>query len=150
MIMKLVKYHRPFGAFDGLFEGLNSGLFPAFPRMYGEDVASDSPPQRLPRTNIEETEKEFVFTMEMPGLTKKDVEVSVENETLTVSGEKKVEKEEKKGWLRREIRSMRFERSFSLGNEVDLEKITAKMEDGVLFITLPKKTEKVGRKVDVV
>ena len=147
--MKLVKYHRPYSVFDGLLEGLNGGLFPAFPRMHGEDVVSDAPPQRIPRTNIEEIEGNFVFTMEMPGIAKKDVEVSIENDTLTVSGEKTVEKEEKKGWLRREIRSTKFERSFSLGNEVDLEKITAKMEDGILTITLPKKMDKIGRKVDV-
>lgn len=147
--MKLVKYQRPFDVFDSLFDSWNRGHFPAFPRSAQEFDGKESEALRLPRTNIEEVEGSYVFTMEMPGLAKKDVEISLENDTLTVKGERTVETEKKNGWLRREIRSSKFERSFTLGKDVDQEKIKARMEDGILNVTLPKKPEKVGRRVDV-
>jgi HSP20 family protein len=145
--MKLVKYNKPYNMFDELFGGLSHGFFPA--RSCGVDSDEKSAGLRLPRTNIEEKEDVYTLTMEMPGLAKKDVEVSIEKETLTVKGGKSEQSEEKDGWLRREIRSSSFERSFSLGSEVDVENIKAKMSDGVLVITLAKVAQKVGRKVDV-
>lgn len=148
--MTLVKYRRPTGMFDGLFDSWNRGFFPALSRSCGVE-ATDEAALRLPRTNIEETKDSYVFTMEMPGLAKKDVEVSLEDDTLTVRGEKveKSEEKEDKGLLRREIRSSKFERNFSLGNQVDQEDIKARMDEGILTITVPKKDEKVGRMVDV-
>jgi HSP20 family protein len=145
--MKLVKYHKPYNMFDELFGDLSRGFFPA--SACGVDSTEKAPGLRLPRTNIEENDDGYTLTMEMPGLAKKDVEVSVEKDTLTVKGEKSEKTEEKDGWLRREIRSSSFERSFSLGSEVGAENIKAKMSDGILVITLPKVAEKVGRKVDV-
>jgi HSP20 family protein len=153
--MKLVKYHPHHGPFDALFENLNSNFFPA--RSTCGPQARRDASQRLPRTNIEETESAYVLTMEMPGLSRKDVEVSLEGDTLIVKGDRvvdKVEKDEKaempkSGFLRHEIQSSKFERSFSLGNEVDQENIRAKMQDGILIVTLTRKTEEVGRKVDV-
>ncbi len=99
---------------------------------------------------MEETADSILFTVELPGLSKKDVEVSVENETLTIKGERvdKSERKEETGFLRREIRSSKFERSFALGERVDQDNIKAKMDDGVLTITVPKKEASVGRKVD--
>ena len=126
--MKLVKYHRPFEVFDSLFDSWNRGLFPSFPRLDSEDAAKSSPVLRLPRTNVEERDDSYVFTMEMPGLTKTDIEVTLENDVLTVKGEHTQEKKDSEGWLRREIRSSKFERSFSLGNDVEQEGIKAKME----------------------
>lgn len=148
--MKLVKYSRPYNVFDTLFDNWTRGLMPTLHGALGVESAEETV-QRLPRTNIEEKDDSFVFTMEMPGLAKKDVEVSLENDMLCVNGEKVEKSDEKKdkGFLRREIHSTRFERSFSLGNEVDQDGIKASMADGILTVTLPKKKEKVGRKVDV-
>ena len=153
--MKLVKYSPHCGPFDGPFENFDGGFFPALSRAGSEARREVS--QRLPRTNIEETDSAYVLTMEMPGLAKKDVDVSLEDDMLTIKGERVVEeagKDEKadkpkRGFLRREIGSAKFERSFSLGNEVDPENIRAKMEDGILTVTLSRKSGKVGRKVDV-
>jgi HSP20 family protein len=148
--MKLVKYHRPYSAFDNLLDSWNLGLFPALTRSPGSSEPED-PALRLPRTNVEEKDDRFEFTLEMPGLAKKDVEVAIENDTLTVKGEKveKSDEKEEKGILRREIRSSRFERSFSLGRDVDQDNVRAKMEDGILTITVPKTEDRVGRKIDV-
>jgi HSP20 family protein len=124
-------------------------LFPSFNEFFGgQSVRHAASDFRLPRTNISETEDSFVFTLEMPGLTRKDVEVTLEDDELVVKGER-TEKQEDKGLLRREIRSTKFERAFTIGNAVEQDQIKAKMEDGVLTVTLPKKPEKVGRKVDV-
>ena len=149
--MKLVRQHRPMDVFDHFFNNLDRGWFPVAGTCTAEPT-TDEATLRLPRTNIEELEKSFVFTLEMPGLARKDIEVSLEADKLTVKGEKKEDKAESNGddkVLRREIRSARFERSFSLGNEIDQDTIKARMEDGVLTISLAKKAEKVGRKVDV-
>ena len=150
--MKLVKYHRPMDMFDHFFSNWDRGLFPV--SGSSEDNGTlEKQPLRLPRTDIEEKGDGYVFRMEMPGLSKKDIEVSLEDDTLTVKGERTEEKAEKNGGkdriLRREIRSSRFERSFALGSEIDQENIKARMEDGVLTITVAKKAEKLGRKVDV-
>ena len=91
--MKLVKYQRPFGALDTLFDSLNGGFFPAFSSSVDD---SEEPNLRLPRTNIEETDDSYVITMEMPGLSRKDIEVSLENDKLSVKGER-VEKSEEEG-----------------------------------------------------
>ena len=146
--MKLVRYN-PYNPIDRVFDNLSRGLFPSIHEFLGDESrwpATDD--LRLPRTNISETEDNFVFTLEMPGLTKKDVEVSIEDDALVVKGER-TEKQEDKGLVRREIRSTKYERSFSLGNAIEQDQIKAKMENGVLTLTLPKKPDKVGRKVDV-
>lgn len=148
--MKLVKYHRPYNPLESFFDHWNLGLFPALSRSHGV-AETDEPALRLPRTNVEEKGDGFVFTMELPGLAKKDVDVSIENDTLIIRGER-VEKTENggdRGFLRREIRSSKFERSFSLGEYADRDNIKAKMADGILTITVPKKEDKVGRRVDV-
>ena len=103
---------------------------------------------RLPKTNVNETDKEFVLTMEMPGVEKKNIDVALENDKIIVTGEKS-EKPETQGLLRREIRSEKFRRSFSIDNSVDRDAIKAKLEHGVLKVTLSKKAESVGRKVSI-
>jgi len=129
-----------------------------FPSLFREFLESEADredevsPHRLPLTNVTETEDAYVFSMEMPGITKDNVDVSVEGDRLIVKGvseSKSEEKSEEKGFIRREYHSTHFERSFSLGNEVDAERVSAKMRDGVLTVSLSKKKEKVGRKVDV-
>jgi HSP20 family protein len=139
--------HNPI---DRAFDHFNHGLFPFFNGFTrGETEMDVKENSRLPRTNIDETDDKFVFSMEMPGLTKKDVEVSLEKDVLLIKGER-TEKTEEKNLLRREIRSMKFERSFKIGDVVEQGNIKAKMENGLLTVILPKKPEKVGRKVDVV
>jgi HSP20 family protein len=150
--MKITKYITPASQLDSVFDRL--GL-PAFDRFFG-DVNIESPQNwatvRLPRTNIRESEQAFEFTMEMPGLSKEHVEVNVEGDVLTIKGaksESSPEQSVEKGVLRREFRATRFERTFNIGDAIDRENVKAKMENGILTVTLPKSAEKVGRKVDV-
>lgn len=146
--MNLVKFNT-LNPIDRLFDELNRGwLLPFHGFGNGDLWSEDAEAMRLPKTNIQENDDSYVFSMEMPGLDKKDVEVTLENDVLTVKGER-TEKTEAKNLLRREIRSTKFERSFRVGEGIEQNEIKAKMENGMLIVTLPKKPEKVGRKVDV-
>lgn len=108
-------------------------------RMLEESPESEGHNSWLPAVDIHETEETFIVEAELPGIDKKDVKVNVENGMLTLSGERRYEKELKQENRHRIERSYgRFVRSFSLPSQVDAAKVAARMEDGVLRITLPK------------
>ena len=137
--MFLTKY-KPGLTFGSFFDSIDRDLFP--------EMKTSRESFRMPMTNINETESGYVVTMEMPGVLKKDVDVAIDGDDLIVTAERS-EKLESEGLLRREIREEKFRRSFSLGRTIDRDNIKAKLESGVLKITLAKKAESVGRKVDV-
>lgn len=106
----------------------------------------------MPATDLVEHDKEFEITAELPGMEEKDIEINVTRDMLTVKGEKREEKEEKKKDYYMSERSYgSFHRSFRLPDGVDRDKIDAKYEKGVLTITLPKTTEaqKQERKIPI-
>lgn len=99
-----------------------------------------------PKIDIYEDEKKIFFDVEVPGISKKDLNISVHDNILTVTGEKKKETEQKgKNFFRAERSYGSFTRSFTLPDEVNTEKIDAKFTDGILKIeiekALPKKPE---------
>ncbi|MDH5627257.1 MAG: Hsp20/alpha crystallin family protein [Candidatus Krumholzibacteria bacterium] len=142
-----MKYESPATPIDRLFDRLNWG-FP-LERVFGDAESTEEgwASIRLPRTNIAELDDAFVFSMEMPGLDKQDVSVNIEGDTLIVRGEKS-EQHEEKGLIRREYRSTKFERSFNV-NGINRDAVKAKMENGILSVTLPKAPDKVGKKVEI-
>ena len=104
----------------------------------------------LPAVDIYENDDAFVATADLPGLKKEDIDVSLEDSVLTVSGERKFEASEGEGTFRRVERSYgTFRRSFTLPRGVDAAKVEAKFEDGVLTLTLPKSEIAKGRKITV-
>ena len=111
----------------------------------GETMASWSPAM-----DVLETEDSVVLRAELPGLTEQDVEITVENNVLTLRGEKKFEHDESEGNYRRiESRYGSFYRSFSLPTSVDKERIDAKFANGVLQISLPKAEKAKPKKIAV-
>ncbi len=92
-----------------------------------------------PDFNIKESDKQFTLLADLPGLTKKDIEIDVSEGVLTISGERK-SKEAKDGdvWLTIEQSSGKFNREFHLPENVDESTISAKFKNGVLTIELPK------------
>ncbi len=93
----------------------------------------------IPAVDIRETDDALLVHAELPGIAKKDVHVDVHDGVLTVSGERKYEKDVKEENVHRTERSYgRFSRSFSLPRTVDADKVDATMKDGVLEIRLPK------------
>jgi len=109
--------------------------FTEFPKHFSEQFAGAV----TPRIDMSETDKEILVKAELPGLTEKDVEISISRDLLTLSGEKKQEKEQsEKGWYRMERQYGSFRRSIPLPYEIDSEKVEATFKNGLLSIKLPK------------
>jgi len=104
----------------------------------------------VPPVDVYEDEHNLVLKLEVPGVEENDLNVSVENSTLTIQGERKFEKEEKEeNFHRIERRYGSFLRTFKLPNTVDSEKVDASYEKGILKITLAKKAEAKPRQIKV-
>jgi len=115
------------------------------PRFY-VDGESDF----MPRVNIVDTEDHVEMSFEVPGMDKKDFKVSVKNRVLSVSGNRKSESEDKgKNFIRTEIRTGSFCRSFTLPETVDSEKIQADYKDGILVLTLARREEAKPKEIEV-
>ena len=97
----------------------------------------------IPAVNIKESNEGFEVEMAAPGMSKKDFKIELENNLLTISSEKREEAEKKEGdrYTRKEFSYQSFSRSFSLPEVVDADKINARYENGVLFLSIPKKEE---------
>lgn len=105
-----------------------------------------------PRVDVTEAEHELVVKVELPGMTEKDVEVSINRDQLSISGEKKEEKEHsEKGWYRMERQFGTFSRTIPLPCDVDKDKAEATFKHGVLSIKMPKTTgqRNVGKVIPV-
>jgi HSP20 family protein len=105
----------------------------------------------VPSVDIFETDKhDLVLRAELPGMTREDIEVTVENGTILIKGEKKFDPEVKEENYRRIERAYGvFHRSFTLPNTVDAGRVTAEYKNGVLTITLPFKEEAKPRTINV-
>ena len=109
-----------------------------------------APSAWLPSVDVFEDKESLKIVAELPGLKPEDVKITLENSTLTLRGEKKQVAEEKTERVHRYERSYgSFERSFSLPNTVDVEKVEAGFENGVLTITLPKAEKAKPREIAV-
>jgi HSP20 family protein len=102
---------------------------------------------KAPAVDIVEKEKVYEITAELPGMDESNIDVKFSDGTLTIKGEKRDEKEEKKNYCLSERRYGSFQRSFGVPDGVDADKIEANFKNGVLTVTLPKteqaqKTEK--------
>lgn len=104
----------------------------------------------LPVVDVEQAKDALVLRFDLPGIRREDVAIEVEGRTLTVSGERKEEKEEKhEGYYSRERLIGRFTRSFMLPENIDESKIEAKVKDGVLTVKIPRPAEQKPRKVEI-
>ena len=117
------------------------------PRAEEKDVLASS---WAPSVDIYENENEVVLAAEIPGVDEKDVEIKVEDNNLTLRGERKFEKETKEENYHRIERSYgSFFRSFALPSYIDQDRIEAEHENGVLKIRMPKRSELKPRKVKI-
>lgn len=130
----------PYGGFGSLgrvrkeFDGFLNSLFydEALPAWRGEELF-------VPKVDVKETDQAIEITAEVPGLKPEDIELTLTGDLLTLKGEKKNEREEKKENYHLVERSYgSFQRSFRLPVEVDRQKLEATHKDGVLRVTLPK------------
>ena len=108
----------------------------------GFDAAPLAPAAFTPRLDVKESDAEYVVTAELPGLEEKDVEISLEDDVLTIRGEKRAEHtDENAGYKHVETVTGRFERRLALPTEVDAESVSATSKNGIITITLPKRAE---------
>lgn len=108
----------------------------------------------IPAVNIKETDNKYEVQVASPGLKKEDFNIDIDHNVLTISSEKKEEKEEKDGEkiTRKEFSFTSFKRSFSIPENVDTSKINATYNDGILTLDLPKKvatTEDSKKKISI-
>ena len=104
----------------------------------------------MPRVNIKDSKDEITLTLELPGMEKKDIRVMVKDDVLTVSGDRNFKSEEKEdGFVRTEINTGSFSRSFTLPDTVDGEKISADYKNGMLEIKLTKREEVKPKEIEV-
>jgi HSP20 family protein len=123
-----------------------------FRNSYGSEGAEESLTNTsfAPTVDVYEDEHSVTLKIEVPGIDEKDIDVRIENNTLTVHGERKFEKEEKEENFRRVERQYgSFTRSFTLPNTVDPEQVKANYEKGILKISLPKKAEAKPKQIKV-
>ena len=119
----------------------------AFTRLWSEP--NENRPW-TPAVDIYETENELVLKADLPEVSLKDIDVRVENQTLTIAGERKFEKDEaQKGFHRIERSYGKFVRSFAIPNVFNTDSISAEFHNGVLSVTLPKKEAAKPRQVKV-
>jgi len=96
------------------------------------------------RTNVEEKEKEYEFTIEVPGIDKKDINISLENGYLYIQASKN--SKEESNYIRKEIKEGKYSRAFYIGENYNEENISASFNNGLLYINIPKKVEKDTKK----
>lgn len=150
----LVRYPRtsqlfsdPF--FGGLDRLMSDDIFTPFslvsaPR--GENPANGW----IPPVDVRETADGYEFTAELPGLSKDEVGITIEDRVLNLTGERKLEgTEDRNSYQRVERTYGTFTRSFTLPNEVEQDKVEAKFKDGLLTVTIPKAEESKPRKIEI-
>ncbi len=104
----------------------------------------------IPAMDLVETDENFVLRADLPGLSEKDVHIELEDNVLTIAGERKTEHEERKdGYYRIERASGAFQRSLTLPEGVDADAIKAGFEHGVLEVRIPKPEQRKPRKVTI-
>lgn len=103
-----------------------------------------------PALDVRETADEFIIDAELPGLTKKDVDITFEDGVLTLSGERRMEEQtEDKGYRRVERRYGSFSRALTLPREIDADNVTAAFQDGLLTVRVPKKETAKPRSIKI-
>jgi HSP20 family protein len=130
-----------------------SSLFDWSPFRRSNLTAEDeniSVPEWAPLVDIAEDQKEYLIKVELPEVQKDDVKVTVESGTLTISGERKAEKEEKGRKFHRVERFYgRFERSFSIPDDAEASDVKAEFKDGVLRVHLAKSEKARPKQIEV-
>ena len=147
-MMNLVKWN-PWREMD-TFQNRISRLFddPMFRTVRFDDAESLG--LWYPTVDMYEKDDNFVIKAELPGLDKNDISIEVKDRLLTVKGERKYDNEVKEdNYYRKERSYGRFQRSFTLPEEVDAEKVKAEFKDGILNIVIPRPEDRKSKQITV-
>jgi HSP20 family protein len=133
----------------GLF-GLHREIDRLFSELAQGAGANGGPAKLIPKIDIAETDKAIEVSAEMPGLERKDIDISIEDDSLTIRGEKKIEEDQKDKNVRHSERTYGvFMRVLQLPSGVDPSSVEATMSNGVLKITIPKSAKPEPKKIEV-
>jgi HSP20 family protein len=147
--MTVLTRWEPFREFSTLQDRMNRLFRDSYNSEGGRDESLTAS-SFAPAVDVYEDEHQVSLKIEVPGIDEKDIDVRIENNTLTVHGERKIEKEEKEENYRRVERQYgSFTRTFTLPTTVDSEKVQANYDKGVLKIALPKKAEAKPKQIKV-
>ena len=146
--MSMVRFD-PFREMAQMQDRINRIFGDAYTRRHDDDLTQRG--EWFPAVDIyENANQEIVLKAELPGIVREDIDVRVENNTLTLRGERKRDTEVKQEQFHRVERSYGgFSRSFSLPSRIDTDQVRAEFKDGVLAITLPVKAEAKPRQIEV-
>jgi HSP20 family protein len=145
--MTVLTRFEPFREFATLQDRINRVFRDSYSGSQDDSLTTSS---FAPAVDVYEDEHKVALKIEVPGIDEKEIDVRVENSTLTVHGERKIEKEEKEENYRRVERQYgSFTRTFTLPQTVDTEKVSANYDKGILKITLPKKAEAKPKQIKV-
>ena len=145
--MTVLTRWEPFREFVTLQDRMNRLFRELYPEGREEALTTST---FAPPVDVYEDEHSITLKIEVPGIDEKDIDVRLENNTLTVHGERKIEKEEKEENYRRVERQYgSFTRTFTLPNTVDAENVTANYDKGVLNVQLAKKSEAKPKQIKV-
>ena len=144
--MSLVRY-EPLNTIEQLRREMGR-MFEGIPAVdEGSNIATSD---WIPAVDIQENTKEFIIHADIPGVDPNDIDVHMEDGTLTIKGERESEsKEERDGYKRVERKRGSFYRRFSLPDTANADKISAKSKNGVLEISIPKQERAQPRKIEV-
>ena len=123
----------------------------SFERLFGNAAAPRGVASRSPALDVAETDRDYTVKLEMPGVTKDDIKVSVEGRQVTVQAESQRNAEKKEGErvVHRERSTTSYARTFTLPAEVDQAEAGAKLDHGVLTLTLPKRGARAAARINV-
>jgi len=139
--MSLIVRRDPLNEFMNIFHA-------SLPRIFNGDVAVNG--SWRPGVDIREDKNSIVLEADLPGVKPEDFKLSIENNRLTLSGERKFEKESKGENFHRVERSYgNFTRTFTLPSTVNVDGAKAEFSDGVLRVTLPKREEAISREIKI-
>ena len=146
MLLPIVRNRcRPVSVFGDPFDA-----FDRITRLFEDGGASSAGPAVGCNVDVREDEGHYYFVAELPGLSKDEIDITLEDGVLTISGEKKNEHaEEKNGYHLRERGYGKFSRSFRLPTEVNPDKVGAHLKDGLLTLTLDKAEQIKPKKIEV-
>ena len=141
----LVKWQNPARSLFSL-----NNVDSIFDDFLNKNVYQPAETQISPRINVEENDNDWLISAELAGVEKEDVKVNFQDNVLTITGEKKFEKEDKsKNYHKVERSYGKFSRSLNINSAILTDKIDASYKDGVLNITLPKAEEAKPKLIDV-
>ena len=150
-LIRHTPFRRPLiGAFEPLFGKamLDDFFSPVLTRFAGDDGAESAAMAWSPAADLTQTEDAYSLTVDLPGLSSDDIDLTVEDRTLTLSGERRIEREGSSVERIERVHG-RFARRFRLPADADVSAVAAGFENGVLTISIPKVEEAKARKIAI-